>query len=491
MSTRLVNVDRQTPMMFPPDLRDWVRPEDLVHFVVEAVELLPLVKFRLNRRGSGSEQYPPKMMLSLLIYCYSTGTFSSRAIEELTYSHISVRYLCANTHPDHDTINRFRKDNKALLEETFVKVLELARELKLVKMGTVAIDGTKIAANASKHSAVSYGRAGEIVERLKGEVQELLLKAEEADRVPLQVGLSIPEEMARREDRKKKLEEARAAIEARVKEEAKAKQAAYEAKVAERQLKRQRDGSVRGREPQPPSSEPAAKEQYNFTDPESRIMKAGNGQHFEQAYNAQAAVDVESMLVMGQHVSDAPNDKEQLQPTVESIPASLGKPEKVIVDAGFFNGPQIEAVEGPRKEQTEKSDDNDGPQGPGVAVEEPAQEEATEPVTTVYAAVGRIEHDRPLAEYEARSDPAAPPPEAPLVDRMRHRLSTAEGKAVYKVRKHTVEPVFGIIKHVIGFRRFSLRGREKVGLEWTLVCLAWNMKRLHTLGMGAKMAKAA
>jgi hypothetical protein len=425
------------------------------------------------------------MMLSLLIYSYATGTFSSRGIEGMTYSHVSVRYLCANTHPDHDTINRFRKENKGLLEETFVKVLELARELKLARVGTVAIDGTKVAANASKHSAVSHGRAGEIIERLTGEVQALLLKAEEADRVPLQDGLSIPEEIARREDRKKKLEEARAEIESRAAIAHKAKQTDYEAKIAERQSKRERNGSVRGREPQPPTAGPESKEQYNFTDPESRIMKAGNGQHFEQAYNAQAAVAVDTLLIVGQHVSDAPNDKEQLQPTVESIPASLGRPDKVIVDAGFFNGTQIEAVERPAENQDEKHEENDdsgdGPPGPG----------AGEPATVVYAAAGRIKHERPLAEYEAHPEPAAPPPEAPMTERMRHRLSTAEGKAVYKLRKQTVEPVFGIIKNVLGFRRFSLRGKEKVSLEWTLVCLAWNMKRLHTLGMGAKIRMAA
>ena len=201
MSSRFVNIDRQTPLMFPPDLRDWIRGDDMVHFILDAVEMLPLVRFRVNSRGSGSEQYPPKMMLSLLIYCYATGTFSSRAIEELTYSHVSVRYLCANTHPDHDTINRFRRENKALLEEFFVKVLELARELKLVKVGTVAIDGTKIMANASKHSAVSYGRAGEIVARLQGEVRELLLKAEEADRAPLHAYHEIARMLTPRDQR--------------------------------------------------------------------------------------------------------------------------------------------------------------------------------------------------------------------------------------------------------------------------------------------------
>lgn len=497
MSTRFVNVDRQTPLLFPPDLRDWVRQDDLVHFVLDAVEVLPLHKLRVNGRGTGSEQFPPKMMLALLIYSYATGTFSSRAIEGMTYSHVSVRYVCANTHPDHNTICRFRVANRALLEETFVKVLELAGELKLSQVGTVAIDGTKVAANASKHAAVSYGRAGEIIKRLEGEVQELLLKAEAADSVPLQEGLSIPAEITRREERQQKLREARAAIEARLRPQQETQRAEYEEKMARRQAQRDRGEGVRGREPQPPASEPAAKEQYNFTDPESRIMKAGNGQHFEQAYNAQAAVAVESLLIVGQRVSDAPNDKEQLQPTVVSIPASLGQPDKVLVDAGFFNGTQVEAVENPCADKTGKDEDGDGEDGNdrpddgsgGNSSSGPSFTPA--PVTVVYAATGRLKHDRPLTEYEAHADPAAPPPEASLVARMQHRLGTAEGKAVYKLRKHTVEPVFGIIKHVLGFRRFSLRGREKAGLEWTLVCLAWNFKRLHTLGMGAKMGAAA
>jgi len=174
MATRFVNVDRLTPFLLPPDLREWVREDDMVHFILDTVELLPLTKFHVNRRGSGSEQYPPKMMLALLIYSYATGLFSSREIEQASYSIVSVRYLCANTHPDHDTICRFRRQNKALLEETFVKVLELASELKIAKVGTVAIDGTKVAANASKHSAVSHGRAGEIIQRLKGERADLV-----------------------------------------------------------------------------------------------------------------------------------------------------------------------------------------------------------------------------------------------------------------------------------------------------------------------------
>lgn len=464
MSSRFVNVDRLTPLLFPPDLRDWVQAEDLVHFVLDAVEILPLQGFRVNRRGTGSEQYPPRMMLALLIYSYATGTFSSRAIEGLTYSHVSVRYLCANTHPDHDTICRFRVENKALLEEMFVKVLELAAELKLARVGTVAIDGTKVAAAASKHGAVSYGHAGKLIQRLQEEVQALLLKAQAADSVPLKDGLSIPEEIARREERQQKLRAARVAIEARFAQQHAAEQVAYEAKIEARRAKRERGVAVRGREPKPPATEPDAKMQYNFTDPESRIMKAGNGPHFEQAYNAQAAVDTQSLLIVGQRVSNAPNDKEQLQPTVASIPASLGQPDAAIADAGFFNASQIEAVE------------NQG-QGNGSI--------------TVYAAVQRMSHNRPLAEYEAHPEPPMPPADAPLAERMCHRLNTPAGKAIYKLRKQTVEPVFGIIKEVLGFRRFSLRGESKTSSEWTLVCLAWNMKRLHTLGMGAMVAKTA
>lgn len=499
MASRFVSVDRHTPLLLPPDLREWVRADDLVHFILDAVEVLPLQQFQVNGRGSGSEQYPPKMMLALLIYSYATGTFSSRAMEQLTYHHVSVRYLCANTHPDHDTINEFRRNNKALLEETFVKVLELAHEMKLAKVGTVAIDGTKVAANASKHAAVSYGRAGEIITRLEEEVQALLEKAEAADSVPLQDGLSIPAEIALREARKERLQAARAAIEARVLAETQAQQAEYEAKVAERQARRERGESVRGREPQAPAGEPEARAQYNFTDPESRIMKAGNGQHFEQAYNAQAAVTVDSMLIVGQQVSDAPNDKEQLQPTVQSIPASVGTPDKVLVDAGYFNTAQIAAVEQSAEQSGDKpgempagsheaaqcaQEDDSGDDGPGGAG-------SGRVATLVYASVGRLLHDRPLVDYEAHPAGVPPAPQEPLKEQMRYRLGTVEGKAAYKLRKHTVEPVFGIIKHVLGFRRFSLRGQEKVSLEWTLVCLAWNLKRLHTLGMAVKMEVVA
>jgi len=303
-------------------------------------------------------------------------------------------------------------------------------------------------------------------------------KAEEADSTPLQDGLTIPAEIARREDRQARLESARLVIEEREKErtqsEAQQRQAEYESKTAARQAKRERGETVRGREPQPPS--PAgldAKAQYNFTDPESRIMKAGNGKHFEQAFNAQAAVSTESLLIVGQRVCNAANDKEQLLPTFESIPQSLGPVHTVIADAGYYSETQIEQVAASERALPPARDEL------GTSLPESS--------TVVYVAAGRIGHTLPLADIEDRPDAEAPPPHALMKERMQHRLRTKEGKAIYKQRKCTVEPVFGIIKSVLGFRRFSLRGQEKVSSEWTLVCLAWNLKRLHKLGMPALM----
>jgi transposase len=462
MPVRLVNIDRSTPMFLPPDLRDWVPQDHLVHFVLDAVEALPLSQFRLNHRGTGSEQYPPRLLLALLIYSYATGTFASRQIEALTHYDVAVRFLCANTHPDHDTLCTFRRQNKALLQETFVQVLQLAAELKLVRVGTVAIDGTKVLANASKHSAVSYERAGQLIAELKLEVAQLMQKAETADSTPLQDGLTIPAEIARRQQRQAQLEQARRVIEQRAQDRAQAEQSEYQAKLAARRAKEERGEKPGGRPPSPPDATPGPKDQYNFTDPESRIMKAGSSGHFEQAYNAQAAVDTESMLIVGQHVSQAPNDKQQLQPTLASIPAEMGRPTAVLVDSGFYSEGAVRAVE--------------------VAAE------GTPTGTTVYAAQGRQGHHRSVADLEVKPEPPAPPAGASLSEEMHHRIQSSVGQRLYRLRKQTVEPVFGIIKEVLGFRRFLLRGWEKVSTEWTLVSVAWNLKRLAALGMGAKLA---
>jgi len=452
MATRLKNLDRDTPMLLPPDLRDWIPDKHIVHFLIDAVDRLPAGDFRFNLRGTGDEQYPPRMMLTLLIYCYATGRFSSRVIEEATWSDVVVRYICGgDLHPDHDTICTFRRKNRKLFEKAFVEVLLMARETAgLKKVGTVSVDGTKIKANASKHSAVSYKHAGEQVELLRKEVGQLTAKAEQIDSVPLDDGLGIPDEIVRREDRIKSLEHARAVIEARHEEGRKQKQAEYESKKAKREEDRKNGKKPRGKEPRPPSAKPAGKKQYNFTDPESRIMKAGNGSHFEQAFNAQAAVDTETFLVVGQLVTDAPNDKQQLNPVLESIPAEVAKPGNVLADTGYYS-----------EEAVEEAEANAGP--------------------TVYCAMAKSGHHVSVADLEKKEPPAPPPPNAPMKEQMAHRLKTPEGKALYKLRKQTVEPVFGVIKEVLGFRRFSMRGKEKAETEWCLVCLSYNLKKMFNL----------
>jgi transposase len=455
MSARFVNLDRQTPMFLPCDLREWVPADHLVHFILDAVDQIPTGHFRVNHRGTGSEQYPPTMMLTLLIYCYATGRFGSRTIEAATHSDVAVRYLCANHHPDHDSICTFRRENQAAFQAAFVTVLQLAHHLRLTRVGTVSVDGTKIQANASKHAAVSYQRAGELITQLELEVQELTARAEAADTREAKATLDIPAELQRREQRVVSLKQARQVIEARAKEMAAAQQAEHQAKAAERQAQREAGKKPRGPEPQPPSEVPDPKAQYNFTDPESRIMKAGNGQHFEQAYNAQAVVD-EAMLIVGERVSDAPNDKQELVATVAAIsPGVTLAVQTVLVDSGFYSAAAVHAVE-------QKSD-------------------GTASGLTVYAAVEKTSHHKTVADLLPQPEPAPLPKNATPKEKMAHRLQTRTGKALYKLRKQTVEPVFGIIKEIMGFRRFRLRGREKASLEWLLVCVSYNLKRLFTL----------
>ena len=289
MRPRFVNIDHDTPLLLPPDLRDWVPENHLVHFIMDAVEQLDLSAARVNQRGTGDEQYPPGMMLGLLLYSYTTGVFSSRQIERATSDNVAVRFLCADRHPDHDTICSFRRKNGALLSAGFAQVLELAARCGVLRVGeiTVAIDGTKVLANASKHAAVSYARAGQQMLELDLQIAELLQKAEAADSTPLEDGLSIPEEVRRRAERKALLAAARAEMELRARARAASERPDYERKVATRQAQREAGKKPRGKEPQPPGETPAPKDQYNFSDPESRIMKMGGG-HFEQSYNAQA-----------------------------------------------------------------------------------------------------------------------------------------------------------------------------------------------------------
>lgn len=456
---KFVNIDRDTPLLLPPDLRDWVAADHLVHFVIDAMEAVDTRVAVVNERGTGSEQYPPAMLLALLVYSYATGVFSSRQIERSTYENVAVRLLCADTHPDHDTLCAFRRKNAALLASAFAQVLELAATCGVLKVGsvTVAIDGTKVLANASKHAAVSHGHAGQKLRELDLEIAELMAKAEQADATPLQDGLGIPAEIQRRQERKAKLARAKAEIEARAHARFVAAQAEHAEKLARREALKAEGKKPRGRPPEPPSPEPGEKDQVNFTDGESRIMPTKDG--FQQAYNAQAGVDASSRLIVGARVTQAPNDKQQLAPTLGAVCEHVS-PAHVLVDSGFASEAAVTRVER---------------ETPGL---------------TVLAALIREPHGRTVAQLEKREDPPEPAPDAPFAERMRQRTATVAGRALYKLRQQTVEPVFGIIKEAMGFRRFSLRGHEKVSLEWDLVCLAYNVRRLHRLGAASGGARS-
>src|SRR5271170_3507104 len=264
MAAHFVNIDYDTPLILPPNLRDWVPAGHLAHFILDAVQEMDLRQIKVNERGTGSEQYPPRMLLALLLYCYATGVFSSRRIEQATLDSVPVRMICGDTHPDHDTICTFRRENKALLQETFVRVLELAQALNFLQVGqiTVAVDGTKVLANASKHAAVSYEHAGKTIQQLDLEVKELLAKAEQADSTPLEDGLTIPKEIQRRQERHAKLAAARSQIQARAQGRAAAEMAQYKAKLEERATKKEQRKKPRSPEHKETSPQPKPGDQY-------------------------------------------------------------------------------------------------------------------------------------------------------------------------------------------------------------------------------------
>lgn len=442
-------VDRTTGFLLPPSVDEWLPERHLARFVVEIIDGLDLRAMSGSYRGSGSASYHPKVLLGLLVYGYATGVFSSRKLERATYDSVAFRFIAANDHPDHDTIAAFRRRFVKELEGLFVQVLLVAREMGVLKMGTVGLDGTKIHANASRHSALSYEHAGRIEAQLKADVAELMAKAEAADQADLPDGFSIPDELARREERLSRLAEARARIEARAKERDAREQAEYEAKLAARQEKEKRTGKKPGgKPPSPPATGPSPSDQINLTDADSRIMPVAGG-GFEQCYNAQAVVAEGSLLVVAAGVVQAANDKQQLAPMVDKItalPQDVGRPDTLLADSGYFSAANVDAC----------------------------AKAGIEPLI----AAGRQAHYPPLGERLAEP----PPPENPTaVEVMAHRLKTADGKKLYALRKQTPEPVFGIIKSVLGFRQFSMRGLEKACGEWNLVTMAWNIKRMFAL----------
>ncbi len=447
--SRFVAVDRDTAYLLPPSVDEWLPQDHLARFVVEVIDQMDLKELTRQYAGRGSDAYHPAMMLGLLVYGYATGVHSSRKIERACHDSVAFRFIAANTQPDHDSIATFRRRFLPQIEALFVQVLMLAREMKCLKLGNIALDGTKIAANASKHKALSWEHAKKIEAHLRHEVQMLLKLAEDSDNRPVNDGLDVPAEIARRESRLAVLGQAKAKIEQRAKERHAVEQQEYEAKQAKRGAQREAGKKPRGPEPEAPSSEPKGSDQVNLTDEESRIMPSSSG-GFGQSYNAQAGVDCETMLVVTAHVTQATNDKREIAPVldkVEALPQALGEVSALLADTGYFSAANVQACE-----------------ACGI---------------TPMVAMKRESHHIGVLERFAE-DSLAPESDDPVLN-MAHRLGTKKGRALYGLRKQTVEPVFGIIKRVMGWRQMSMRGLDKARGEWSLVTMAWNIKRLHVL----------
>ena len=444
-------IDRDTGFLLPPSVDEWLPERHLARFGVEVIGGLDLRSMTGSYRGSGEASYHPELLLGLIVYGYATGVFSSRKLERASYDSVAFRFIAANEHPDHDTIAAFRRRFLKQIETLFVQVLSVAGEMGVLKLGTVALDGTKIHANASRHSALSYEHAGKIEAQLQAEVAELMAKAEAADQADVPDGMSIPEELARREARLAAIARAKATIEARAKERHARERADYEAKLKAREAKTAATGKKpAGRPPAAPVEGPLPTDQVNLTDEESRIMPVAGG-GFEQCYNAQAAVAAGSLLVIAADVVQAPNDKQQLEPMLGKLavlPDELGNVEALLADNGYFSESNVNAC-------------------------------ASAGIDPVIA-MGREAHHPSLDERFAGPPPSPPKDPTPLAA-MDHHLKTPEGKKLYALRKQTPEPVFGIIKSVLGFRQFLLRGIDNVRGEWNLVTMAWNMKRMFVL----------
>lgn len=449
MSRTFKTVNYEQALELTVRLGDCLPPDHLARFVVDSVAQLDLSALYAQYGTRGGEPYAPEVLLGLLLYGYATGIFSSRKIERATYEMVSFCFIAGNLHPDHETLATFRRTFLHELKDLFVQVLLLAQEAGVLKLGTISLDGSKVHADASKRKAVSYKRLLEVEAQLRSEVEELFALSEQRDQPEAPDRPVVREEIARREDRLARLAEAKAVLEARAAERAAGEQAEYEAKLAQREERERTTGRrPRGRPPTPPVPGPRDSDQYNFTDPESRIMKSSTYAGFEQDYNAQVAVDQASLLIVGWALSNHPHDSQEAEPTLAAIPPEIGTPEAAAPDAGDF-GPATLAACAKR----------------GI---EPS------------IATGRDPH-HPSWRQRFAPLPDPPPQDASVQVKMAYKLKTALGKAIYGVRKCTVEPVIGVIKEVLGFRQFSLRGIVAVASEWCLICLAFNLKRFHTL----------
>jgi len=460
MARRFKMVDHEKALDQTVTIREALPPDHLARFIVKVIALLDVSAIYARYAPVGGEAYAPELLLGLLFYGYATGVFSSRKIEKATYELIPFRFIAGGWHPDHDTIANFRKTFLAEITDLFAQVLVVAHELGLLKLGNISLDGSKIHADASKSHAVSYGRLLQLERRLRVDVEELITLGEKADQEDLPEGLDVEFEIALRQERLLNLAQAKAVLEARAQERYEAGKAEYEAKMREREEKAKRTGrKPRSKTPKPPTAGPRTKDQYNFTDPDSRIMKNSTDDGFDQHYNVQVAVDQDSRFIVGNTVSNHANDKGEAIPTVDAIPAEVGKPKAAALDNGYFSPNNIETLEA----------------------------RGIEP----YIATGRDRHHQSWQERFAQ-EPEPPPDDASLIVKMAYKLKTDIGQRLYGLRKSTVEPVIGIIKETLGFRQFSLRGMLAVAGEWCLVCLAYNLKRLHVLvSSGGKNAASS
>jgi transposase len=451
MSRKFRNANYEETLKQTISLEEALPPAHLARFIVDVIGQLDLSKIYKRYASQGGEAIAPEILLGLLFYGYATGTYSSRKIEKATHESIPFRFIAGGLHPDHDTIANFRKTFLAEIQELFVQVLLLAEAVGVLQLGNISLDGSKIHADASKSKAVSYKRLIELENQLRGEVNELFTLGEKVDRGEAQRpdGLVIQDEVALRQERLDNLAKAKVILEERAKERFEAEKVEYEARLAEREEKaRQSKHKPRGRHPKPPEPGVRDKDQYNFTDPESRIMKNSTNEGYDQHYNVQVATDQKSLLIVGHGLSNHPNDKQEAAPTLDAISAKVGKPKAAALDNGYFSEATIQAC----------------------------QMRGIDP----YIATGREPHHMDWHTF-FQDQPEPPAEDASPKVKMAYKLQTEIGQAIYRLRKCTVEPVIGIIKEVLGFRQFSLRGLKAAAGEWGLVCLAFNLKRMHTL----------
>lgn len=449
MTRKFKTANYEETLNLKVSLSDVLPPEHFARFTVDIVSQLDLSKIYQQYKAEGAPPYAPEVMLSLLFYGYATGVYSSRQIERATYESIPFRFISGDMHPDHDTIATFRKRFLPEIQELFVQILLIAQTMGMLRLGNISLDGSKIHADASKSKAISHKRLLAIEAHLQQQVTELMALAEAADKSLIPEKMNINDEIARREQRLAQLAEAKKVLEQRAQARYEAEKAEYDEKIRQREAQAAKKGKKPGgRPPQPPPAGPRDKDQYNFTDPESAIMKNPNNKGFDQHYNVQVAVEQKSLLIVAPTLSNNPTDRQQALPTVDAIAPALGTPEAAALDAGYWSESNV-----------------NGLKARGI---------------DPYIATGREPHHQNWQTYFAQQ-PEPPAADASAMEKMAYKLRTDIGQAIYRLRKYTVEPVIGIIKEVLGFRQFSLRGLPAAAGEWVLVCLAFNLKRLHTL----------